>query len=42
VVQTDGYDLRADKVQGRRISRVRITPRPEPEVDAATASGHDR
>jgi CBS domain containing-hemolysin-like protein len=42
VVQTDGYDLRADKVQGRRISRVRITPRVEPEVERETASGHGR
>jgi len=30
-VRVDGFELRADKVQGRRISRVRITPLPDPD-----------
>ena len=28
-VEVEGYRLSAEKVQGRRIGRVRVTPRPE-------------
>ncbi|MBS1847101.1 MAG: HlyC/CorC family transporter [Actinobacteria bacterium] len=33
-VTVPGYELRVDRMQGRRIARVRIMPRPDDEVDA--------
>ncbi len=34
VVRVPGYELRVERMQGRRISRVRILPRPEADDDA--------
>lgn len=36
-VEVDGHRLRAERVQGRRIGRIRITPRPEPAEAEAVA-----
>jgi putative hemolysin len=40
-VEVAGFLLRADKVQGRRISRVRITEAPPAPDDVSVAEGYD-
>jgi CBS domain containing-hemolysin-like protein len=41
VVDVDGYDLRVERVQGRRVIRVRVIPRPQPAERVEEPAQHD-
>ena len=41
VVDADGYDLRVERVQGRRVIRVRVIPRPRPTEQVEEPAQHD-